>query len=193
MKIAVDEESNLISKLKDGDEEVIKGIYQNNEEAFIEWARYHFLVDHDQAKDIFQLSIIALYQNAKTGRLHTLTASIKTYIFSIGRRLLLQLKKKEVNRQTFNHDDLSHLNIPDEVCANLVDNGKLTKILDKIGEPCNTILQQFYYFGLTMKQLVPITGYKTEAVVRKKKHECMEKLKTFVAASNFTIEDFLEC
>ena len=103
------------------------------------------------------------------------------------------MKKKEANQQTFNYEDLTSLEIPDEVYANLVNDDKLKKILDKIGEPCNTILQKFYYFGLTMKQLVPITGYKTEAVVRKKKHECMQKLKTLVAASNFTIEDFLEC
>ena len=191
MRLLIDEDKDLISKLKEGNEEVLKQVYQANEQGFIKWATYHFTVDVSQAQDVFQLSVIALYQNAQKGSLQTLTCSLKTYLFSIGRKLLLKLKRKEIRSETVSYEDIRDQDIPDEIYASLTDDSKLHSVVDMLGEPCRTILQKFYFHELSMQEITKETGYKSEAVVRKKKHQCMQKLKKVIADHKFKIEDFL--
>jgi RNA polymerase sigma factor (sigma-70 family) len=192
MKILVENDNDLIKKLQDGDEQALEAIYINNESAFIHWARNHYVVDPSQAKEIFQLSVIALYSNAREKKLQHLTCTVRTYLFAVGKRLLLKQKRREIRADASIHENLEALEVPNEIYANLVDSKKLNYILSQVGEPCKSILEKFYMYGLSMKDIVKDSEYKTEAVIRKKKHQCMQKIKEIVRAGNYTINDFLE-
>jgi RNA polymerase sigma factor (sigma-70 family) len=192
MKIVVEDDADLIKKLQDGNEEALEAIYRNNESAFINWASRHYVIDTSQAKEIFQLSVIALYSNAREKKLQQLSCTVRTYLFAIGKRLLLKQKRQEIRKDTSIHENVEALEVPDEIYANLVDTKKINFILNQIGEPCKSILEKFYLYGLSMKEIVNDSEYKSEAVIRKKKHQCMQKIKDIVKAGNYTINDFLE-
>jgi RNA polymerase sigma factor (sigma-70 family) len=192
MKVVIDDDVDLVKKLQDGNEAVLKAIYQNNETAFINWISHHYLIDQGQAKEIFQLAVIALYRNARDKKLLQLTCSIRTYLFAVGKRLLLKQKRQEVRKEISSTENVEALEVPEEIYANLVDAKKLGYILNQVGDPCKSILEKFYFHNLSMEEIARDTGYKTEAVVRKKKHQCMEKMKDIVKAGNFTINDFME-
>lgn len=192
MKILIDDDIDLIKKLRDGDETAIEAIYRNNETAFINWARHHYIVDTGQAKEIFQLSVIALYNNARERKLQQLSCTLRTYLFAIGKKLLLKLKRQEIRVDTLMSENLEALEIADEIYANAIDQKKITYILSQLGEPCRSILEKFYLYELSMKEIVKESEYKTEAVIRKKKHQCMKKIKEIIKAGNYTINDFLE-
>jgi RNA polymerase sigma-70 factor (ECF subfamily) len=192
MKVLANDDVEVVKKLREGNAEVLEAIYRNNEVAFINWARSHYTVDNNQAKDIFQLAVIALYQNAREQRLQQLTCSVKTYLFSIGKRLLLRLKMREVKIDTFSYEGTEALEIPDEVYVNLVDTQKVHAVLDQVGEPCKSILEKFYFDGLSMQEIAKDSHYKSEGVIRKKKHQCMQRLKEIIKDKHYTITDFLE-
>lgn len=192
MKILVDDDVALIKKLHDGNEETLGAIYRNNESAFINWARHHYAIDTSQAKEIFQLSVIALYNNAREKKLQQLSCTVRTYLFAIGKRLLLKQKRQQIRIDTSIDENIEALEVPNEVYANLVDPKKINYILNQIGEPCKSILEKFYLYGFSMKEIEKDSEYKSEAVIRKKKHQCMQRLKDIVKDGNYTINDFLE-
>lgn len=192
MKVLENDDVDIISKLREGNKEVLEAIYRNNEVVFINWALNHYAVDSNQAKDIFQLSVITLYQNAREGKLQQLTCSVKTYLFAIAKRLLLKLKSREVRIDTSSYEATGALEVPDEIYATLVDSQKINAILDQLGEPCKGILEKFYFEGMSMLEIAKTTHYKSEGVLRKKKHQCMQRLKEIVKNGNYTITDFIE-
>lgn len=192
MKVLIDDDNDLINKLRDGDKKILEAIYKNNETAFINWACHHYIVDHSQAKDIFQMTVIALYQNIRENKLHQLTCSIRTYLFAVGKRLLLKQKMKEVKMEVSSYENIGALEIPDEIYATMVDAKKLSYIMNQVGDPCRDILEKFYFHTMSMEEIARSTKYKSEAVVRKKKHQCMQKLKELVKAGNYSINDFLD-
>jgi RNA polymerase sigma factor (sigma-70 family) len=192
MKISIDDDADLIKKLQEGSEEVLRAVYKNNEASFINWACHHFSTDETQAKDVFQLAVITLYRNAREKKLQQLTCTVKTYVFAIGKRLLLKLKKKELRAAVTDIGNPEVLEIPDEVYANLVDAKKVARILSQVGEPCKSILEKFYFHSLSMEEIAVETGYKSEGVIRKKKHQCMQKIREIIKTGGYTINDFLE-
>ncbi len=50
-------------------------------------------------------------------------------------------------------------------------------ILENIGEPCKTILTQYYYHNFTMESIAERLGYKTAMVAKKKKCDCLARIR----------------
>ncbi len=81
------------------DEAIIHGIVNDDEEALAYLYRIHFPMilnfiltnsgTQDEAKDIYQESIIVFYEKIKAGSLE-LNCQIKTYLYSVCRRLWLK-------------------------------------------------------------------------------------------------------
>jgi RNA polymerase sigma factor (sigma-70 family) len=192
MKVLVDDDIDIIKKLQEGNEKALEAIYKNNESAFVNWARHHYIVDTSEAKETFQLAVIALYNNVTEGKLQQLSCTVRTYLFAIGKRLLLKQKRKEVRVDTSIHENIEALEVPNEIYSNLVDPKKVNYVLNQLGEPCKSILEKFYFYGLSMKDIAQDSKYKSEAVIRKKKHHCMQKIKDIIKVGNYSITDFLE-
>ena len=90
-------EQVLIKGLAKNDRRAIETIYKNNfsmVQAFI----LNNNGNYDDARDIFQEAMIVLYENAKTESF-VLTCQIKTYVYSICRRLWLK-RLQQLNRYT---------------------------------------------------------------------------------------------
>src|SRR4051812_47443619 len=135
MKVLVDDDIDIIKKLQEGNEKALEAIYKNNESAFVNWARHHYIVDTSEAKETFQLAVIALYNNVTEGKLQQLSCTVRTYLFAIGKRLLLKQKRKEVRVDTSIHENIEALEVPNEIYANLVDPKKVNYVLNQLGEP----------------------------------------------------------
>src|SRR5688572_5880036 len=106
MKIEIEEHVDVIKKFKDGNDDVLKEMYQSYEDPFITWACRHFNISRDEGKDIFQLAVITFYSNVKSEKLQHLTCTVKTYLFSIGRKLLLKLNRKKIRNEPLNYESI---------------------------------------------------------------------------------------
>ena len=83
-------DEHLLARLKNGDESVLTFIYKEYCRAFVKWSGQQFSSDDEVAKDAFQEAVIALHSNVVKGKLTELTSTLKTYLFSIGRNLVLK-------------------------------------------------------------------------------------------------------
>src|SRR5690554_2756328 len=80
----MNKDQQWIRSLQHGDTAVLDEIYLQYKGGFLEYAK-RYPIDQDVVRDIYQDSMIALYENIVQGKLNGLKSSIKTYLYAIGK------------------------------------------------------------------------------------------------------------
>src|ERR1700733_10804519 len=135
------------------DSEVILGILNNSESVLKRLYLAYFPMvlqliinnngDGDEAKDVYQEAIIILYNKVKTGDFE-LSSKLKTYIYSICRRLWLKRLSQMIRYGGGQRDCQEDLTLDDETEKNNerdIQFHKLGDALKLLGEPRKTIIE----------------------------------------------------
>ncbi len=133
----------------------------------------------DDAADIFQETMIVLYDKSRSSDFE-LNCKLKTYIYSISRRLWL--KKLQQNQRTTNIYDNSEdiVAVEDELDIHEKKNNEfviMEEALAKVGEPCKTLLEEFYIHKKQMQEIAEIFGYTNADNAKTQKYKCLVRLK----------------
>jgi len=181
----------MIRKLYNTDEEIIKGIRDNDDHALKVLYNNHFPMvlnfilnnngTEQEAKDIYQESIIIFYKKIRDNTFE-LNCKIKTFIYSICRRLWLNsLKEKKIriNRLL----DIENFIILERDEENeIMDSTRRYRIMNssliKLGEPCRTILVDFYINRISIKEIMVKMGYNNTNTAKNQKYKCLQRLKS---------------
>src|SRR3546814_20515362 len=92
------EDQYLLDKLRQDDLTALDEAYVRYKKGFFLFART-FSVPEEDIADVYQDTIISLYDNVKNGKIDTLTSSLKTYLFAIGRfKFYKQIERSEERR-----------------------------------------------------------------------------------------------
>jgi RNA polymerase sigma factor (sigma-70 family) len=181
--------SNKLSSSVPTDREVVLGILNNSEDALNKlYVGYFPMIlqfilnnngDEDDAKDVYQEGIIVLYNKIKGGNFE-LSSKLKTYIYSVCRRIWLK-KLAQHSRKTSNiadfedviatEDDLEQHEEKDQQFE------KMQSALLHLGEPCKTIIQDFYINNLSMQDICEKFGYTNTDNAKTQKYKCLQRLK----------------
>lgn len=133
----------------------------------------------DEAKDVFQEAVIVLYDNIKHGNFE-LTSRLKTYIYSVCRRIWL--KQLGSKGRTF-HDVAAYedvIAVEEDLTKHEEKDLQLTMMeqaLDGLGEPCRTIIRDFYISNLSMQEICDKFGYTNADNAKNQKYKCLQRLK----------------
>ena len=171
------------------DSEIVLGILNNSGKALKSLYLAYFPMilqlvinnngDEDDAKDIYQEAIIVLYNKVKQGDFE-LSSKLKTYIYSVCRRLWLK-RLKQMNRYGGDIKDFEdHLPVEDEVERHQDRDLQLNKMADALqllGEPCKTIMEDFYINGRSMQDICEKFGYTNADNAKTQKYKCLQRLK----------------
>ncbi|MFK7905700.1 MAG: RNA polymerase sigma factor [Chitinophagales bacterium] len=171
--------ATLLRQIKLGNRAVLNQLYQTYREEFIHWTRWKFNCKEADSIDVFQETMIAFYENVVNDKIVEFQSSVKTYLFAIGRNILLKRFRDEKG-QTEELEVLTNvadtLQIEDSI--NLNERQKaITELLDKLGEPCKTLLQLFYYQKFSTESIAKTMQYKNESVVKNQKVRCIKRLR----------------
>lgn len=172
------------------DEKIIEGVLDGKKEALNVLYRLYFPVIHkfilnnngndEEAKDIYQEGIIALYQNIMNGSFKQ-ESRLKTYLYSICRRLwLTELKKKGMFiGRIQDYEDKYDVDANDErSLEDVAEDYKIMNLcLSKLGEPCQTILNDFYVNRLSMQDIAEKMNYTNMENAKTQKYKCLQRLK----------------
>ena len=167
--------------------EVLAGILENNsrvlqhvyKEAYPGVRRYvlnNSGIDED-AKDIFQESIIIVYKKLKNNNL-VLTCSLKVYIYSVCR--FLWLKQLENQRKSIEEVKVDNfvLDVGEDV-KTLSDQNERYNLyrahFSLLKEDCQKVLQMFLD-KVPLKEVARRMGFSSESYAKKKKFQCKEAL-----------------
>ena len=181
--------SNDLNNGIPADNEVILGILNNSESVLKRLYLAYFPMvlqliinntgNEDDAKDVYQEAIIVLYNKVKTGDFE-LSSKLKTYIYSVCRRLWLK-RLSQLNRYAGDIKDFQeYLAVDDEIEKNRerdIEFNKMGNALQLLGEPCKTIIEDFYIHNRSMQEICENFGYTNADNAKTQKYKCLQRLK----------------
>lgn len=188
-------DNQILEAIKKGDSKVLERLYDENRQSFLIWATQLYQCEMEDAVEIYQKAYTILYLNVRNEKLTSLTSSIKTYLFSIGKNLFRE-KFRDKHNRLVNIEDVSNTNaVNNQLDSNVLDNYQdehqkelVRHLLNEIGDPCKKLLELMFIRGYSAEAVVREMGYSDERVVRKRKSLCLKKLREMVAEkkdSNF--------
>jgi RNA polymerase sigma factor (sigma-70 family) len=171
-------EAELLKSLAKNEKSAIDAIYRDNYK-LIQQLIINNNGTEDDARDIFQETLIVLYQKAKSDSFE-LNCQIKTYVYSVARRLWL--KRLQSNRRfetpVDNIEEMVQVEEDVEVHEKLDRQyGIMRSALGKIGEPCKSLLEAFYIHNKNMQDISSFFGYTNSDNAKNQKYKCLMRLK----------------
>ena len=135
----------------------------------------------DEAKDIFQESVMVLY-NKVTQQKFELNSKLSTFLYAVSRRLWLKQLTRGGN--VANSADISDfediLHVEDDIEKHQEKENKFDQMnlaLQNLGEPCKTLIKDFYIKNLSMKDIQEKFGYTNTDNAKTQKYKCLQRLK----------------
>jgi RNA polymerase sigma factor (sigma-70 family) len=177
-------DAQTLHLLRQGDNRALNGLYTTHRVPFLKWAEKHFGLGYHQAVDVYQDAIVALYENVRSGKLQGLQCSLKTYLFSIGKHLILSLLRQQKREQTAlegweQEEKVAAVRplspAPADGQQELLD--ALSESLHSLPEKSRALIGLFYFDKMPMKEISLSLGYKNENVAKSTKLRCLGLLR----------------
>ncbi|HEY1006117.1 MAG TPA: sigma-70 family RNA polymerase sigma factor [Sphingobacteriaceae bacterium] len=178
IKSSVPEDSEVVLGILNGSKDTLNRLYKSYYPMILQLIISNS-GDEDYAKDIFQEAIIVLYNKVKSGNFE-LNSKLKTFIYSVCRRLWLkrlsQLKHSGGNVMDFE----DHIPVEEDL-EEYDEQDRKFKLMDqamgKLGEPCRTIIEDFYMKNRSMQDICEKFGYTNTDNAKNQKYKCLQRLK----------------
>jgi len=171
-------EKALLQGLAQSDKKAIETIYRRNYN-MIQSLVVNNSGSADDAKDIFQETMIVLYEKVRSGTFE-LNCLIKTYVYSVSRRLWLK-RLQQMNRYAPAFDGLQDtVPVDEEIEENERINNEfqvMEKAIHSLGEPCKSLLEAYYLDKKNMQDIALSFGYTNADNAKNQKYKCLMRLK----------------
>lgn len=132
-----------------------------------------------EAKDIYQEAVIAFYERAQQPDFE-LTCKIKTYLYAVCRRLWLKrlAEKKRFSTSIPEAETFEGVETAVQEAEEAELNFKrMGNSLQALGEPCRSILMDFYIHDFSMEIISEKFGYTSADNAKNQKYKCLQRLK----------------
>ena len=133
----------------------------------------------DDAKDIFQEAMIVLYEKVRSGSLE-LNCQIKTYVYSVCRRLWLKRLQQQNRFTTEAHNLENTVPVEDDIEEHEkrdVEFDMMDRAINSLGEPCKSLLESYYLKKRSMQEIAAEFGYTNSDNAKNQKYKCLMRLK----------------
>ena len=171
-------ERALLEGLAANDKKSVEAIYQANYN-MVQSLVINNNGSSDDAKDIFQEAMIVLYEKVRSGTFE-LNCQIKTYVYSVCRRLWLK-RLQQLNRYSSPLGDIeTAVPVEEEIEGHEKRNAEfemMEKAINSLGEPCKSLLEAYYLQKQNMQVIAVNFGYTNSDNAKNQKYKCLMRLK----------------
>ncbi|NJM24863.1 MAG: sigma-70 family RNA polymerase sigma factor [Bacteroidia bacterium] len=169
----------LIERIRSGGQKDLGMVYEQYRSEFIQWITREYNCSDDDAKDIYQVTILIFYENIRQGKLQHLVSSVKTYLFGIGKNLAMETYRKNSRNTPISQEKWLQEYLLDEQDDNPLEEKfeKVKRALEKLGQPCQKLIELFYYEKRNMEAIASIMNYKNAETAKNQKCKCMGRLR----------------
>lgn len=171
------------------DELIVSEIRKKNEGVLRELYKTHYAMivnlvctnsgTEQEAKDIYQEAVLAFYERVQQADF-ILTCKIKTYLYAVCRRLWLKRLQAKKRFQGSLEETESFAGA-DEAAVDAEEKEKrfagMKTALEGLGEPCRSIIEDFYIHDLSMETIREKFGYTNADNAKNQKYKCLQRLK----------------
>lgn len=173
-------EAELLNGLANNDTGAIEVIYANNFNSILSLVTKNN-GSYDDARDIFQEAMVILFEKARSGSFR-LSSQLSTYLYAVCRKLWLkrlQLQGRYYVSSDYEIDEhnLSVQEDTEDAKAKDATYTIMETALEKLGEPCKSLLESFYIHKKGMNELVEMFGYTNADNAKNQKYKCLMRLK----------------
>jgi RNA polymerase sigma factor (sigma-70 family) len=171
-------EKALLLGLAQSDKKAIETIYKDNYN-MIQSLILNNSGSADDAKDIFQETMIVLYEKVRSGTFE-LNCLIKTYVYSVSRRLWLKRLQQMGRYAPFLEAVEDTVAVEEEIEENERINNEfevMNKAISSLGEPCKSLLEAYYLEKKNMQEIALSFGYTNADNAKNQKYKCLMRLK----------------
>ncbi len=169
-----------LARLRAGDTQVLGEIYQTYRGEFLGWLAKTYACPREEATELYQVVILILDDNVRTGKLEQLQSSLKTYLYAIARNKWLEGRRlqgranEQLRQYLYNHAEGLD---PHERRQREARLDALAAGLDQLGDPCRKLLELFYYHQLSMEEITGRMGYHNADTTKNVKYKCLQRLR----------------
>lgn len=170
-----------ITEIKTDENAALRQLYASYKGECITWLTTKGNVQLADAKEIFQTSVVILYDNVISGKLTELNSNIKSYLIGICKNKAYELFRQQKKTRATDEFPTIRSYIMEGVEEKQALEGRidrLTAALNALGDPCRRLLQLFYYKKLSMEQITGVMAYKNAATTKNLKFKCIKRLQT---------------
>jgi RNA polymerase sigma-70 factor (ECF subfamily) len=178
-------DNEILSLIRSGGQHHLGLIYEKYRREFIDWISKEFNCSHDDSKDIYQVTIVAFYENVLSGKLTTLVSSLKTYLFAIGKNVARENQRRSKRSVSFDQEQWLTEHIIDENVEPDTDNTVLEaaeKALNQLSASSQKLIQLFYYEHKSMHEISTIMNFKNAETAKNQKCKSMATLRKIFRA-----------
>ncbi|MHA6247097.1 RNA polymerase sigma factor [Pontibacter sp. CAU 1760] len=181
--------------LYETDEAVMEGIRRDDERALAHLYKLYFpMISHfimsnsgtdDEAKDIYQEGVIVFYEKIRANTLE-LNCQIKTYLYSVCRRLWLKRLAEKGRFATRVEDSEGFIPVEEDTQQHEEQERQfdiMGDALAQVGEPCRSLLEDFYINTQNMQDITAKYGYTNSDTAKNQKYKCLQRLKKIFFAT----------
>ena len=168
----------IIDGIKTNDAKSLETLYKAHYAMILRFVQNNNGTEQE-AKDIYQEAVIVLYEKIKAGDFE-LACRLKTYLYSVCRRLWL---KRLTEKRKFGgslEESYDFIDVSNEMPAIEEKEKQYTHMstaLQKLGEPCKMLLEDFYIHAQGMGAITEKFGYTNADNAKNQKYKCLMRLK----------------
>lgn len=174
-------EKQLIQELHGRNTMALKQVYQKHREPFIAWASGKFpTVETVIIEDVYSEAVVDFYENILKKK-YKHSASIKTYLFTLGRNKIVNIIQKKITHQRKTSDIIiqeeNRTTVSPEAEQRKNEQAAVIKaLMSQLCEDCRQVLTLFYFHEHSMKEIAKKMNYKNANVSKTKKRGCFKQL-----------------
>ena len=174
----ISDEKALLEGIAREDRGTIERIYRENYN-MIQGLVLNNSGSSDDAADIFQEIMIVLFEKSRSESFE-LSCQLKTFIYSIGRRLWL--KRLQSNQRLYKTVESTEdiVSVEEDIEVHEKRQSEfliMESAMGKIGEPCKSLLEAYYIQKKQMLQIAADFGYTNADNAKTQKYKCLVRLK----------------
>lgn len=158
----------------------IKELYNHMRPEFMAWFSRHFHCRTEDIEDAYQRAFNIFYFNVRENKITMTEIKASTYIFSVGKNIMLKVLSKEPKNETpienVRERNLGMVNIDYDI-DDAYRKEVIVRLLRQLDETCRKVLTLSFYRNFSMESIANELNFKNELVAKKKKHLCLKKLK----------------
>lgn len=174
-------DEQFLEGLRSGNSEVLRALYKKYFASVLK-----FIVNNngtqEAAQDVYQEAVIVLYENAQRAEF-TLSCQLQTYIYSVSKRLWLKQLKKSGKTYLFKEDEeMEVVDVSEDMSDYLQKESDLEKMnssMAELGEPCATLIRDFYVHKHSMEDIAAKFGYTNADNAKNQKYKYLQRLKKY--------------
>jgi RNA polymerase sigma factor (sigma-70 family) len=173
-------DNDIIEQIRRGGQIELGFVYEKFRAEFLHWICREYNCSIEDGKDIYQVSILIFYDNVKSGKLEHLISSIKTYLFGIGKNVAKENMRKAKRHTPINQEKWLKEYLIDDTETSPIEEDVFStakKAVEKLGQPCQKLIELFYYEKKSMDEISSILNYKNAETAKNQKCKCMARLR----------------